>query len=123
MIAICSQNTRSMALLRSSNLQISCKPFISKDFLVVSVTCFVYEPEWHFRLNADFRWNSTNNAGYYWAVSSITSHLVFSTRVFPNSKPVFFGYFLLPEIRFFSTTKPGCFKNPGIAVAFKYCQF
>jgi len=37
--------------------------------------------------------------------------------VFPTR---FFGYFLLPETRVFSTTKPGYFKNPGIAVAFKY---
>jgi len=46
--------------------------------------------------------------------------LVFPTRVFPNPKPVFFGYFLLPETRIFSTAKPGYFKNFGIAVAFKY---
>jgi len=37
------------------------------------------------------------------------AHLVFPTRVFPE-----------PESRFFSTTKPGYIKNPGIAVAFKY---
>jgi len=46
--------------------------------------------------------------------------LVFPTRVFKEPKPGFFGYFLLPETRFFSTTKPGYLKNPGIAVAFKY---
>ena len=35
-----------------------------------------------------------------------------SNRVFPNPKPVFFGYFQLPETR--------VFKKTGIAVAFKY---
>jgi len=35
--------------------------------------------------------------------------LVFPTRVFYDPKPVFF-----------STTKPGYYKKPGIAVAFKY---
>ena len=37
--------------------------------------------------------------------------LVFPTRVFPNPKPVFFGYFPLPETRFFSTTNSGYLKN------------
>jgi len=46
--------------------------------------------------------------------------LVFPTRVFPNPKPVFFGYFLLHQTRVFSTTKPGYLKKTGIAVAFKY---
>jgi len=46
--------------------------------------------------------------------------VVFPTLVFPNPKPVLFGYFLPPETRFFSTTKRRYFKNPGIAVAFKY---
>jgi len=47
--------------------------------------------------------------------------LVFPTRVFLNLKLVFFGYFLLPEtLFFFLTAKPRYFKNPGIAVSFKY---
>jgi len=33
--------------------------------------------------------------------------VVFPTQVFLNPKPRFFGYFLLPETRFFITTKPG----------------
>jgi len=39
---------------------------------------------------------------------------------FPKPETRFFGYFLLPETRFFSTTKPGHLKKTGIAVAFKY---
>jgi len=45
--------------------------------------------------------------------------LVFPTRVFPNPKPVFFAIFYYPKPGFFSTTKPGYFKQPRIAVAFQ----
>jgi len=43
-----------------------------------------------------------------------------SNLAFPEPETRVFGYFLLPETRVFSTTKPGYFKNPGIAIAFKY---
>ena len=46
--------------------------------------------------------------------------LVFPTRVFPNLKPVFLAIFYYPKPGYFSTTKPGNLKKPGIAVAFKY---
>jgi len=36
--------------------------------------------------------------------------LVFPTRVFPIRKPVFSGYFLLPEARFFQLPNPGISK-------------
>jgi len=39
---------------------------------------------------------------------------------FPKPETRFFGYFLLPETRGFSTTKPGYFKKHWIAAAFKY---
>jgi len=36
---------------------------------------------------------------------------VFPTRVFPNPKPGFFGYFLLPETRVFQLPNPGILEN------------
>jgi len=47
----------------------------------------------------------------FYSYYNLFGHLisVFPTQVFPNRKPVFFGYFLLPETRLFSTTKPGYF--------------
>jgi len=46
--------------------------------------------------------------------------IAFPTRVIPNSKPGFFGYFLLPETWVFFNYQTRVFQNPGIAVAFKY---
>jgi len=36
---------------------------------------------------------------------------VFPTWVFPNPKPGFLGYFLLPKTQVFLTTKAGYFQN------------
>jgi len=43
-----------------------------------------------------------------------------SNSGFPEPETRFFGYFLVPETHFFSTTKPGYFKKIGIDVAVKY---
>jgi len=53
-------------------------------------------------------------------VSPFTFDLVFSTWVFSDPKPVFFGYFLRPETRFFSNTIPGYLKKLELLIAFKY---
>ena len=45
--------------------------------------------------------------------------IVFPTRVFPNPKPVFFGYFLLPV---FSTTKPGYLENLELLLHSNICN-
>jgi len=36
---------------------------------------------------------------------------MFPAQVFPNPKPVFLGYFLLPETRFFQLPNRGILKN------------
>jgi len=45
---------------------------------------------------------------------------VYPTRVFLNPKPIFLAIFYYPQPVFFLITKPGYFKTPGIAVAFKH---
>jgi len=46
--------------------------------------------------------------------------LTFPTWVFPNPKPGFFSYFLLPETRVFFNHQTRILKKTGIAVAVKY---
>jgi len=58
--------------------------------------------------------------GQTWQGRGSCSGLVFPTRVYPNPKPVFFGYFLPPETRGSLTKKNGYFERSEIAVAIKY---
>jgi len=44
----------------------------------------------------------------------------FWRRFCPEHETRFFGYFLLPETRFFFNYQIRYFKKPGVAVAFKY---
>ena len=93
----------------------------SKHQALLMFTCFcgIFCVAWFILLNIELQDMEFKSSAITAALKHVYVLRVFNPG-FPESETCFFGYFLKPETRFFSTTKPGYLKKIGIDIAGKY---